>query len=152
SGLNLIRTPAVCGIVVGVPRIFLLYVLLLFVSESSAWAVVPSQPVGSYLPTHFTEFPANVVDSIAQSRDGFLWLASGGQLIRYDGHHFTVFDQPINILTVALGPDGDLWVGTTDHLERIPATALNQSGPLRGTSYHPGPGIGSDITCLLFTR
>jgi len=109
-------------------------VLLLFFAVSSAWALDPSQPVSSYVRSHFIENGVSTVYSITQSRDGFLWITSDGQLVRFDGFHFTVFGQPSTVASMALGPDGDLWIGTMDHVERIPAAALNQSHQLPTTS------------------
>lgn len=140
-----------------IPHLPFLCVLFFFVAVSSAWGVDPSRPVSSYIRNHFTNqdgLPSNIVHEIAQSRDGFLWLNAGGKLIRFDGRHFTQFEQVRDVVALALAPDGDLWLGTTDTLQRIPAAALNQYGPLPATSYHPGPGPseGSKIVCLHFTR
>jgi signal transduction histidine kinase/ligand-binding sensor domain-containing protein len=129
---------------------------LLFMVAIPACAVDPNQPVSSYIRTRFTNddgLPSNIVDQIAQSRDGFLWLImNGNQLVRFDGRHFTNFDQPRHSHTLAIAPNGDLWVGTVDGLERIPAANLNQSGLGQATSYHPGPGGSSNISCLHFGR
>src|SRR5258708_2290319 len=137
---------------VRIPRLLFFCGLLLFVAMNSARAVDPSQPLSDYLRSHITDHygPGSVVDQIVQSRDGFLWIANGGQLIRFDGHHSTPFDQPHLVLALAVAPDGDLWVGTTDHLERVPVAALSQSGRLPAISYHPGPGVSSNILCLHF--
>ena len=119
-------------------------------------ALDPSQPFRSYLSTHFTQddnaVPSDVIHDIVQSRDGSLWLAAGsGALARFDGQHFTTFTFP-RARNLALGPDGDLWVGANDGLERIPSAALNQFGRLPTVSYHPGPGPGSNIFCIHFSR
>ena len=37
--------------------------------------------------------PQNSVPAILQTRDGYLWLATLGGLVRYDGVRFTVFDK-----------------------------------------------------------
>jgi signal transduction histidine kinase/ligand-binding sensor domain-containing protein len=37
--------------------------------------------------------PQNSVNSILQTRDGFLWLATGDGLVRYDGARFTIFNR-----------------------------------------------------------
>lgn len=119
-------------------------------------ALDPSQPVDSYIRTRLTNedgLPANIIDNIVQSQDGFLWVVVNGTVLtRFDGRHFTIFDQPGNARTLALAPDGDLWVGTREDLERIPAAALNQFGRLPAISYHPGPGKSSQINCLHFSR
>jgi signal transduction histidine kinase/ligand-binding sensor domain-containing protein len=72
-------------------------------------------------------------------------------LIRFDGRSFTEIPYP-RAYVLAIAPDGDLWVGTDGGLQRIGATALNQFGPLPATLYHPGPGLGSRIICLHFSR
>ena len=62
--------------------------------------------------------PVNWVFAIEQTRDGYLWIATGAGLARFDGLRFTVFDQSN---TPALGhneirvlretTDGTLWIG-----------------------------------------
>jgi signal transduction histidine kinase/ligand-binding sensor domain-containing protein len=131
---------------------------LLFLAAFSirSFALDPSQPFSSYLQTHFTTedgLPSAIVTDIVQSRDGFLWLIVNGRLlIRFDGQHFTGFNEPADVRTLAMAANGDLWLGTADHLERIPAAALNQFGRLPGVSYHPVPGGSSDIKCLHVSR
>ncbi|MEJ7713543.1 MAG: two-component regulator propeller domain-containing protein [Pyrinomonadaceae bacterium] len=68
-----------------------------------------------------TGLPQNSVNAILQTHDGYLWFATLGGLVRYDGVRFTVFDKAnskgikSNRLT-ALFEDraGDLWFGTED--------------------------------------
>jgi signal transduction histidine kinase/ligand-binding sensor domain-containing protein len=40
--------------------------------------------------------PQNSINDIAQTRDGFLWLATYGGLVRFDGTRFVVFDRSID--------------------------------------------------------
>jgi signal transduction histidine kinase/ligand-binding sensor domain-containing protein len=54
--------------------------------------------------------------------------------------------------TLAVGPDGDLWIGSPEELIRIPSSNLNQFELTGLISYHPGPGKASDITCLRFSK
>jgi len=63
--------------------------------------------------------PASEITSIAQTPDGFIWLATSSGLVRFDGSTFTTFDSHntpglttdlIRCLTVR--KDGTLWVGT----------------------------------------
>src|SRR6266567_2889400 len=125
---------------VNIARLLSLCALVLLFSASSVWALDPSQPMSSYIRTHFSDvdgLPANHVHQIVQSRDGFLWLDVGGNLVRFDGSHFTAIDVFLGVQTLALAPNGDLWLGTTEDLKQIPATALNQFGSLPITSYHP---------------
>ena len=63
--------------------------------------------------------PQNSVYSIAQTSDGYLWLATVEGLARFDGARFTVFNKSnspgiINNRFTALYEDarGDLWAGT----------------------------------------
>ena len=132
------------------------FFLLLPLIARDVHALDPSQPTNSYIRTRYTNedgLPANIVDDIVQSQDGFLWVSvNRTRLTRFDGRHFTTFDQPSNARVLALAPDGDLWVGTRDDLERIPAASLNQFGRLPAISYHPGSGNSSQINCLHFSR
>ena len=63
--------------------------------------------------------PANDVQAIVHGRDGFLWLATRGGLVRFDGVGFRVFNMvraPIlgtdDLGALAEGPDGSLWIGS----------------------------------------
>ena len=65
--------------------------------------------------------PQNSVFAIAQTRDGYLWLATSDGLARYDGARFTVFNRgnTPGILSNRFGslyeaPDGALWASTED--------------------------------------
>ncbi len=120
-----------------------------------AGALDPNQPADSFLRTHFSTddgLPAPVVDQAEQTKDGFLWLILNGSiLVRFDGKNFHRFLHP-RATTLAVAPDGDLWVGTTEGLIRIPSASFNQF-TLRGlVTYHPGPGKASDIIRLRFSR
>jgi ligand-binding sensor domain-containing protein len=131
---------------------------LLFLAAASnrSFALDPSQPFSSYLKTHFTPedgVPNSIVQDMVQSRDGFLWLMANGQVLaRFNGRRFTPFEQPIYIRTLALAPDGDLWVATKDDLERIPAASLNQSGKLLAFAYRLQMAKSNLINCLRFSR
>ena len=37
--------------------------------------------------------PLNTVQSLLQTRDGYLWVGTGGGLSRFDGVRFTTFDS-----------------------------------------------------------
>jgi signal transduction histidine kinase/ligand-binding sensor domain-containing protein len=63
--------------------------------------------------------PQNVVGSVQQTRDGYIWLATPDGLVRFDGVRFTVFDRSnslgirsnrFNVLYEAA--DGAIWAGT----------------------------------------
>ena len=65
--------------------------------------------------------PDNSVLSIAQTRDGYLWIGTRGGLARFDGVRFVVFDQRTQpswssdtINALCASGDGGLWVGMVD--------------------------------------
>ena len=65
--------------------------------------------------------PQNTVSAILQTRDGYLWVATAGGLVRFDGLRFTVFDKSntkglSSVRFSALFEDdaGSLWIGTED--------------------------------------
>jgi signal transduction histidine kinase/ligand-binding sensor domain-containing protein len=67
--------------------------------------------------------PQNTVHAIVQTRDGYLWLATEGGLVRFDGLKFTVFDsqntpalRSNNVRALLEDRDGALWIGTADGL------------------------------------
>jgi signal transduction histidine kinase len=132
-----------------------LYLLLISGFAGRGLALDPSRPFSSYLRTRFTNedgLPSNIVHDIVQSQDGYLWLsAADGTLTRFDGRHFTDIALP-RARILAIAPDGGLWVGNEGGLERIAASALNQFSRLPATLYHPGPGLGSRIICLHFSK
>lgn len=119
-----------------------------------AHALDPNQPAGSFLRTHFTTdngLPALVIDQAVQTKDGFLWLiANGDSLIRFDGKNFHYFDRP-RATTLAVAPDGDLWIGTVEELIRVPSSSLNQFTLTGLVSYHPIPGRATHIIRLRFS-
>ncbi len=63
--------------------------------------------------------PENVVQSLVQDRDGYLWVGTTGGLARFDGAQFTpvsdgaVESLPVNsIYCLLVDRDGTLWAGT----------------------------------------
>lgn len=63
--------------------------------------------------------PSTVIQAIAQTPDGYLWLGTPTGLVRFDGVHFvpvpTVPDDPNRkeyIVCLVVAPDGALWIGT----------------------------------------
>ncbi len=70
--------------------------------------------------------PQNTVHAVLQSKDGFLWIATEGGLVRFDGFDFRVFD-PSNtpefhssfVNNLMEDHAGALWIGTSDGLLRL---------------------------------
>jgi ligand-binding sensor domain-containing protein/signal transduction histidine kinase len=63
--------------------------------------------------------PQNTISSLAQSRDGYLWIGTSDGLVRFDGVRFTVYglDQGLDSVEVRVvhqDRQGTLWVITED--------------------------------------
>ena len=63
--------------------------------------------------------PQSSVSSLAQTRDGYLWLGTFGGLARFDGTHFAIFDESntpglgsSRIVKLFEDSRGHLWIGT----------------------------------------
>lgn len=136
-------------------RSLLLAILWVLILGAPIRALDPDQPASSFLRTHFTledGLPGTVVDQIEQTQDGFLWLITNHiNIIRFDGKSFNLFEKP-RPASLAVAPDGDLWVGTIEGLIRIPSSNFNRFTLSGLVSYHPGPGLASRIICLRFSR
>jgi len=128
--------------------------LVLFFITQSAYALDPNEPFSSYIRRSFTQengLPTDIVNNIVQSQDGFLWLTLGNtELARFDGQRFTTL--PVAADMMALGPDGDLWVGETTELKQLSPAVLNQFGPLQAISHRTGIGVEASVQCLYFSR
>src|SRR3982074_1142222 len=81
-----------------------------------------SKPLTQYTHTVWTRkdgIPSAFIYSLAQTRDGYLWLATTDGLVRFDGVRF-VHWRPTTGHTALLGVvrslyaarDGSLWIGT----------------------------------------
>lgn len=126
-----------------------------FISGVPARASDSVPPVSSLLRAHFTieeGLPGSVVGQMVQTHDGFLWLVINGvQLARFDGKNFHLFETPV-VWSLAVAPNGDLWIGGLQHLIRVPSSSFNQSTLAEAVSYHPGPGKANDVPVIRFTR
>jgi signal transduction histidine kinase/ligand-binding sensor domain-containing protein/ActR/RegA family two-component response regulator len=89
--------------------------------------------------------PQASVSSVAQTADGYVWLATEEGLVRFDGVRFTVFDTNNSALTdnyitaLRAGRDGSLWIRTGDTLYRYAAGVFRTvcSGRSIGLSSSP---------------
>lgn len=96
--------------------------------------------------------PQNSVNALAQTRDGFLWLGTGGGLSRFDGYRFRNFGlrdglRSLRISALAEGGDGRLWIGTTGG-----GVSCWEHGQF--TSYETAEGFptGGDVVCMIAGR
>ncbi len=72
-----------------------------------------------YVWTTREGLPAHAINAIAQTPDGYLWLATHAGLFRFDGVTFTYANswnapgaKPSEILSLAVSKAGELWIGT----------------------------------------
>ena len=84
----------------------------------SAYAVDPTRTISQYLHDSWgTErgLPSGSITSIAQTRDGYLWIGTDKGLVRFDGLNFRQFEHahPSPIL---IGPVRTLLVDASDNL------------------------------------
>lgn len=89
-------------------------------------ALDAGKPLSSYQRQNWqTEsgLPQNTVHAIMQTHDGYLWLATEGGLVRFDGVKFTVYDSQNtpglhsnNIRALLEDQEHALWIGTADGL------------------------------------
>src|SRR5262249_47399160 len=97
-----------------------------FLTVPCAFALNPALDVSQY--AHFAwryrdGFGKGTIQSIAQTPDGYLWLATNSGLLRFDGVRTVPWepppDQPLpsnDVLHVLSARDGTLWIGTVNGL------------------------------------
>jgi ligand-binding sensor domain-containing protein len=89
--------------------------------------------------------PQASVLAIAQTTDGYIWLATAEGLVRFDGVRFAVFDTTNSALTdnsisnLLAGRDGSLWIRTAATLYRSAAGEIRAvcSGRSMGLNFTP---------------
>ncbi len=93
--------------------------------------------------------PQNSVQTILQTRDGYLWLGTEEGLVRFDGVRFTVFDltntvgmRSHDIRSLLEAGDGSLWMGT--------GAGLTQMKNGRFLTYSAKDGLADDSVGELF--
>jgi signal transduction histidine kinase/ligand-binding sensor domain-containing protein len=98
------------------------WVLLALQSEASD----PNKPLTEYTHTVWTHkdgIPSAFIYSIAQTQDGYLWLATTDGLVRFDGVQFvhwrpkTGHKELLGVVrSLCAARDGSLWIGTATGL------------------------------------
>jgi ligand-binding sensor domain-containing protein/signal transduction histidine kinase len=129
----------------------LLAFILLAAAIQPLRALDPAEPLRQYgqqLWQTDNGLPQNAVHAIHQTRDGYLWLATDGGLVRFDGIDFTLFDRRSSpqmrsnlIAALAETNDGTLWAATADGLLRRNRGSLRVLGPQNGLPSGPIAGV-----------
>jgi hypothetical protein len=117
--------------------------MVAWVGASSAWALDPAKRLSQYAHTSWRSrdgyFGGGVPSSIAQTRDGFIWVGTTNGLTRFDGVRFTRWSPPNGpsptppIYCLAAAKDGSLWMAGGPYVVHL------ESGHL--TRYAAGPFI-----------
>ena len=126
--------------------------IALFVAPWSGFALDDSQSFGRYeRQTWHVEngLPQDTVHAILQTRDGYLWLATEGGAVRFDGIKFTIYDSqntpqlPSNdIRSLFEDREGALWFGTPGGLARLKGSVW--------TTFTTAQGLPSDNIYTLY--
>ena len=80
----------------------ILAVCLLLAAPLTSSALNPRTLISQYASDHWRTrdgLPQATVGAIAQTKDGYIWLATEEGLVRFDGVRFTVFDTTNSALT-----------------------------------------------------
>ncbi len=94
--------------------------------------------------------PQNSVHAVLQTRDGFLWAATEGGIVRFDGVRFASFGisserafTSNDACCLAQTTDGALWIGTSDGLVRWANGRFNHvgTGPVLDEVADPAGGL-----------
>ena len=109
--------------------------------DGTAWNVTPVSDV----ETHGDGADAWATD-IAVASDGTLWIASWEELLRYDGTRWDRFvaadGLPAGAInSVAVAPNGDIWVGTTDDFEGEAAGGVARFDGDHWNTFDEGDGL-----------
>ncbi len=93
--------------------------------------------------------PQNSIKAIAQTTDGYLWLATQAGIVRFDGVRFTVFNTAntpaltnSNVMALLAARDGSLWIGTY-------GGGLTRSKDGTFTTYTTRDGLAHDVVFAL---
>ena len=120
-------------------HIELVLIPLWFLAATPMYPIDPSQKIGQMMHSVWTGRDGfnGIIYGLAQTRDGYLWIATQSGLYRFDGIRFKLWggagnQLPSNrIAALVASPDGGLWVGFTQG-----GAAFIKDG--RTVSYQPG--------------
>jgi signal transduction histidine kinase/ligand-binding sensor domain-containing protein len=128
-----------------IPRPVELFILLLYLSSTSGWAVDPSRQISQYGHSAWRVQDGlfkGMPYSLVQTQDGYLWLGTSTELLRFDGVRFVPWASenrerlPSGFIAALLASrDGSLWINSSDGLSRWSDRTLTNipvSGPHGG--------------------
>jgi ligand-binding sensor domain-containing protein len=105
-----------------VVQMLVLSVLIALCTTSETFALNPRRSIGQYGHSVWIRqngLPANAVNVVLQTREGFLWLGTSAGLLRFDGVTFEeISTDPMNdqasevISALCESSDSTLWIGT----------------------------------------
>jgi len=118
-----------------------MFVLIFVALSAHAFALDPTRTLTQYVQRIWqlqNGLPQAWISSIAQTRDGYLWLGTQTGLVKFDGARFTtvrnlegVSDANLWVTHLIEGRDGALWIGTTQRgvlkLQGAIATPFSQA-------------------------
>ena len=121
---------------------FALFVLLGVLVGGPAFALDPGLDVDQYVHTSWKirdGFAKSTIHAIAQTPDGYLWLATDSGLSRFDGVRSAPWPAPPGqdlpsrqVLRLLAARDGTLWVGTSNGLASLKDGRLTPYPELAG--------------------
>jgi ligand-binding sensor domain-containing protein/signal transduction histidine kinase len=133
---------------------FALLLAGLLCASPPAWALATAKPLKQYGRQSWqsdTGLPQNTVHAIVQTRDGYLWVATEGGLVRFDGQELRTFDPgntpqltSASINDLALDEQGTLWISTGSGL-------VARAGG-RFTALTTANGLPSDVVRFVYPR
>lgn len=113
-----------------VARAVTVCILLLLFTATTARAVDPGRPISQYAHTVwrlqdgiFTSAPL----TLTQTADGYLWIGTQTELVRFDGVRFVHWTPPkgkqmlraVSVYSLLAARDGSLWIGTGVNLVHL---------------------------------
>jgi len=139
------RILALCRVALALP-------FLLMCVSTNSFGLDPNKPINQFALAFWNKqngLPTNLVSSVVQTRDGYIWLGTGEGLVRFNGAQFTVFNRKNTpgisddvILNMIEARDGALWIATGAGLTRY------KDG--RFSNYTTGDGLPSNTISSLY--
>ncbi len=100
--------------------------LSLITLNRDAFSLDPDKNIHQYICEIYSTdngLPQNSVESIIQTREGYIWFATQDGLVRFDGLKFTVFDRSNtkellshHIINLHEDKEGSIWIRTIDNV------------------------------------